>query len=206
MARRKKAAPKNRVYKRGGSLKKASRGTGAPLKKAFLGDVGNWLDDKIINPVVGGIKDIGTGIYDTGAGIYDYLGDADRFYITGDQDAFGWQETPDMTYNEAINQRRPDFLKTETGERHSVNPNQSTNINYTDRNKNKKNTSSSSSSTTSPDTNWRGVPQTQMTDAQYNQMMIDKRAGKRYGGTKRYKYGGEGHVVPGKFLRRGPKR
>tara|TARA_R110002020_G_scaffold22166_4_gene74904 strand:- start:506 stop:1099 length:594 start_codon:yes stop_codon:yes gene_type:complete len=181
-SKRKKGVPKKRVYKTGGGLKKAS--------------VGSWIDRNIVSP----IGDLATGLYDTGAGIYDYAGDADRWYIGGDQDAFGWQETPDMTYNEAINQRRPGFLKTETGERHSVNPDQTTNPGYSGDRK----TSNKKSNTTAADTNWRGVPQTQMTDAQYNQMMADKRAGKRYGGTKRYQSGG--HIVSGKFLRQGPKR
>ena len=55
------------------------------------------------------------------------------------------------------------------------------------------------------------IPQSQLSDAEYDQMLANKRRKKtgnlsKMGGSKMKRYSDGGHVVPGKFLRQGPTR
>lgn len=92
MARRKNAAPKNKVYKRGGSLKKANYGTGRLRKAGWGQDFQDWTSRAVDN-VGGYIGNVARDLTDPIVGGIDWFGDADRSWVPGTKDL--WNIRPD---------------------------------------------------------------------------------------------------------------
>jgi hypothetical protein len=181
----KKGGSKNKkktMYKKGGMKKMAY---GGRMKKANRGQaIGNWIDRTIDN--VGGFAgNLYRDITDPIIGAADWFGDADRVWIPGTKDA--WNIRPDDYKYSGRGWNKPGWMAGSGRNRKSSGP------------------------APAPMKSDGYIPQSQLSDAEYDQMLANKRRKKtgnlsKMGGSKMKRYSDGGHVVPGKFLRQGPTR
>jgi hypothetical protein len=172
-------------YKKGGSKKKTMYKKGGSKKMAYGGrmpkanwgqDLYNWTNRAVDN-VGGFVGNVARDISDPFISAIDWVGDADRSWVPGTKDA--WNIRPDSYKYSERGWNKPGWS---AGDRSAPPPKD-------DRQSNVRNSDKRSNNRSKWASEEEYVPQSQRRS---RGGMVKKAMG--------------GHVVPGKFLRQGPKR